>query len=220
MKRMLRSLALLSGSSLGLFILAEAGHGQNFYLNADAGIAFGDDVEVRQFLVPLRNTDFELDPGGRFSVAGGYNFNEFIGVQIETGMIFNDIDKVSGGGSIDGSLGHVPLIASVVGRYDKPNFPVVPFAGIGLGGDISILTLDNVRAPNGALVDGSGSDLVFAWQAFVGARYKLNDNMSIGGAYKFFAADGASWDVEDTSGDIKSGTACVHSFGVDFNLKF
>jgi len=61
---------------------------------------------------------------------------------------------------------------------------------------------------------------VFAWQAFAGARYKFNRNMSIGAAYKFFWADEANWDVEHTSGDIKSGSAQTHSFVVDFNLKF
>ena len=215
-----RSWALGAGCLLGLLVSTGTGHAQGFYFNADLGVSIADDVELRRFLVPLRNTDLELDPGARLSVAGGFNFNDYIGVQVETGFIHNEVDGVSGGGNIDASLGHVPLLGSFVVRYDKPDCKVVPFAGIGAGGDISILQVDDVRAPNGAIVDGSGSDFVFAWQAFVGARYKINDRMSIGGGYKFFFAEGATWDVERTSGDIESGSACVHSFGADFNFKF
>jgi opacity protein-like surface antigen len=201
-------------------VLPDSAHGQNFYLNADLGTSLADDVSIRRFVVPTPGTKFELDPGMHLAVAGGYNFNDYVGAQLETGWIFNEVDNVNGGGSVDASLGHVPMLANVVFRYDQADFPVVPYIGAGAGGDISVINLDHVFAPNGTMVDGAGSDLVFAWQIFAGARYKLNDNMSIGAGYKFFSADGASWDVRHTSGDIQSGTARVHSFGVDFNMKF
>jgi opacity protein-like surface antigen len=65
-----------------------------------------------------------------------------------------------------------------------------------------------------------GSDIVFAWQAFVGLRYRFADNMSVGGGYKYFWADGATWDVEHTPNDIKSDHAAVHSIVVDFTFTF
>jgi opacity protein-like surface antigen len=104
-------------------------------------------------------------------------------------------------------------------RYDKPECPVVPYAGAGVGGDASAIDLDNVRA-GAFVVDGSAAEVVFAWQAFAGARYRINENMPIGAGYKFFSAEGASYDVRRTFADIKLGKACVHSAVVDFTWKF
>lgn len=220
MKKTFRSLALAVGCCCGSFAWPEVGHSQGFYLNANAGVSLADKVNLRQFLVPTRGAKIDLDPGPRLSVAGGYNFNDYLGVQLETGFIYNNVKSVTGGGSIDASLSHVPMLADFVVRYDKPDCKWVPYAGAGAGGDVSVIGLDHVSAPNGAVVDGSAGTVVFAWQAFAGARYKFNQNMSIGGGYKFFSASGASWDVHHTSGEIKTGTAGIHSFGVDFSMKF
>jgi opacity protein-like surface antigen len=130
------------------------------------------------------------------------------------------VDKVTGGGSLDASLSHVPLLANVIVRYDKPDCKWVPYAGVAVGGDASVIALDHVRAPNGVVVDGSDSTLVFAWQVFGGVRYKFHPNMSIGAGYKFFSASSATWEVKRSSGDIETGTARVHSVGVDFSIKF
>ena len=214
MKILIHSLGLVGGCCLGLLAWPHTAQGQNFYLNADGGLALADDVEISEFVVPARGTEVKLDPGARFSVAGGYHFNDFVGAQIETGFIYNDIEN------IDASLAHVPFLADLVLRYERTDFNWIPYIGAGAGGDASIIVLDNVRAPNGARVDGSASAVVFAWQAFAGARYKIADSMSIGARYKFYSAEGASWDVRNTRGDINAGTARIHSFGVDFTMNF
>jgi opacity protein-like surface antigen len=220
MKNISRSWVLVAGCGLGLFVWPGVGHSQHFYVNADAGVSFAEDVNLRQFVVRTPGAKVKLEPGGRLSAAGGYNFNDYIGAQIETGLIYNEVKSVTGARHVDASLGHVPLLADVVLRYDKPDCKWVPYAGAGAGGDISVIDLDDVRAPNGSIVDGAGSAAVFAWQAFAGLRYKLNDKMSIGGGYKFFSAGSPTWDVRHTAGDIKAGTARVHSAGVDFNMTF
>lgn len=220
MNKTVRSLVLVAAGSLAMAVFTQPGHSQNFYLDADLGVALADDVSLRQFVVPTPGVKLELDPGVRLSVAGGYNFNDFVGLQLESGIIHNEVKGTTRGGSIDASIGHVPMLVDVVFRYDKPESKWVPYAGAGAGGDASVIQLDHVRAPNGTLVDGEGSTVVFAWQLFAGVRYKLNDMMSIGAGYKFYSADGASWDIRRTAGDIESGTARVHSVGVNFNMKF
>lgn len=220
MKRIFRSLAILGGCCFSLFVSTQVACSAGLYLNADAGPAFADDVKVHRFLVPTRGAKLELDPGARLSVAAGYNINEYVGAQLETGFIYNNVKGVKGGGDIDAGLSHVPLLANLLVRYDQPDCKWVPYAGAGVGGDSSIIALDHVRAPDGRVVDGSASDVVFAWQAFAGVRYKFTEKMSIGGGYKFFSASGASWDVRHSSGDIKTGSAQVHSFGVDFTWNF
>ena len=210
----------ITGACALVFVAAPVTRAQNFYLNVDAGAALAERVEVREFIVRTPNTELKLDPGARISVAGGYNFNEFIGAQLETGFMANEVRRVSGGGDVDATLSHVPLLADIVLRYDQPDCRWAPFVGAGAGGDVSVVDLDHVRTPGGFVVDGTGSDVVFAWQAFAGARYQFNDRMSLGGVYKFYSADGASWDVERAPGNIESGTARVHSFSIDFNLRF
>ncbi len=220
MKHTTHSVALLGACCLGLFGSGVSGKAQNFYFNANAGPALADDVRLREFLVPLRGVDVELDPGVRVNVAWGYNFNEYISAGLETGFIYNKVDEVNGAGSFDASLSHVPLLAQFLVRYDKPDCNWIPYGGVAAGGDASTLSLDHVRAPNGSLVDGDDTDVVFAWQLFAGLRYRLNPTMSIGGGYKFYSASGATWDVSRAAGDIETGTARVHSVGVDFTLTF
>jgi opacity protein-like surface antigen len=188
---------------------------RGFYFDANVGVALAEDVELKSFIVPTRGVDLELDPGPRLSVAGGYNFCSYFGLQAETGFIFNEIDGSDG----DAVLSHVPLLLDAVFRYDKPNSRFVPYIGAGAGGDFSSISFDDARF-GGGWVDGSDSSLVFAWQVFAGLRFKLNDRMSIGGGYKYFDADGAEWDVEHTSGDIETDRAKVHSVMFDFNMKF
>lgn len=216
MQNTIRSFAVVAGCCLGWLVLPNVGRGQNFYFDAQAGVSLADDLKLSRFVAATPGSKLKLDPGPRLSVAGGYHFNDYIGAQLETGFIANEVEDSDG----DLVISHVPILADVVLRYDKPDCNWVPYAGAGAGGAVSIITLDHVRGPTGGVVDGTGSTVVFAWQVFAGVRYKLNDKMSIGGGYKFFSADGATWDVEDTAGDIKTGTAQVHSFGVDFTMKF
>lgn len=220
MKTFLHKISIVTVSLLGIMAATSTARAQGFYLNADLGVALAEDVKMTRFITPTPGLKLELDAGPRLSVAGGYNFNDYVGVQLETGFIYNEVGGLSAGGDIDASLSHVPLLVDFVVRYDKPDSKFVPFAGIGFGGDISVLAVDNVRAPNGTRVDGAGSDVVFAWQVFVGARYNLTERISVGGAYKFFSAQGATWDVERSSGDIKSDTANVHSLVADFTIRF
>lgn len=220
MNKTFRSFTAVAGCCLGLLAFPQMSLGQNFYLEADLGVALADDVKLSRVIFPTPGLKLELDAGARLSVAGGYNFNDYIGVQLETGFMVNNVSGLSNGGDTDAAVAHMPMLVDFVVRYDKPDMKFVPFAGIGVGGDFSVLAVDDVRVSNTTVIDGVGSDVVFAWQAFVGARYKLNERISVGGAYKFFSAGGATWDVERSAGDIKSGTAQVHSFVVDFAIKF
>ncbi len=233
MKNTFRSCALVGGCALGLLAFPQLGHSQGFYLNANAGVAFAQDVDLDRFLVSTPGAELKLDPGSQFNVAAGYNFNQWLGVQAETGFMVNRIDNLNSHGyddddydfdddedNDDSYLSHFPLLLDVVVRYDQPDCKWVPYAGVGAGGNVSVLSLEHVLGPDGSTVDGSGSDVVFAWQAFAGLRYRFHPNMSVGGGYKFFSAEGATWDVDRTSGDIKSGTAQVHSVVVDFTWNF
>jgi opacity protein-like surface antigen len=212
MKKIIRSFTMAGLGVTGL-LLTGLVQGQEGYFNAEIGAALADDVDLQRFLVPVSGK-LEFDTGVRFGAAGGYNFNQYLGAELETGFIYNSIKRV------DASLSHVPMMVNVVLRYDQPRSKWVPYVGAGAGGDLSILSLNYVTAPNNFVLDGTDTTVVFAWQAFAGVRYKLDQKMSIGAGYKYYAADRASWDVEGFGDQIKFGRANVHNFMVEFNLKF
>lgn len=222
MKRFMRSLKLAK-CSLCAILVTTAAHGQGFYFNADLGAALADDVSVNRFLVPTPGAKFELDTGIRMGVSGGYNFNEFIGLEIETGYIYNEVKGLVGGGpKIDASLAHVPFIFNVVFRCDRTNSNWVPYIGAGAGCDASVINLNNTITPvPGVTINGSDVNMVFAWQAFAGVRYKIAHRMSIGAGYKYYQADGGSWDVQyNGNSALQFGQARVHSVIVEFNMSF
>jgi len=212
MKQMLFAFAC----GLGLLASVGAAKAQNFYLDGNAGVALADKVDLHRFIVPTPHSKLDLDPGARVSVAGGYNVCDYFAVQAETGFIYNSVKNSHG----DAWLSHVPMLADAVLKYDKANCDFIPYLGAGVGGDVSIITLHHVQAPDGSTVRGSAGTAVFAWQAFAGARYRINKSMSAGAGYKYFAAEGASWDVRHAAGDIKTGMAGIHSILADFTWNF
>lgn len=221
MKTTIRSCSVIIGCALGLLALPQTGNSQGFYLDVHAGGAIAQDVDLKKMLVNTPGAELDLKPGMHLNVGGGYNINQYFAVQLDTGFIYNRIDnlKQSDGDDGYGALRHIPMVAELVFRYDKPDSKWVPFAGLGAGADWSILALDDIQAPNGAVVDGLAGDVVFAWQAFAGVRYKFTQNMTLGGGYKFYWADGAEWDV-DGPGSIETGHAIIHTLGVDFTMTF
>jgi opacity protein-like surface antigen len=185
------------------------------YFNMGIGAALPEDVKVTALngVGTPQGVKLDLDPGVRFSVAGGYNFHPYVGIEIESGFIYNSINGVVGpGGNVgtDASLSHVPIQANLVFRYDQPDCPVVPFAGVGAGGDLSIL-IDNS-------VEESDTKFVFAWQGFGGVRFKVNESMSVGAAYKYYNVQNTSFNLP--SGSFAFGHEGIHSILVDFNWKF
>jgi opacity protein-like surface antigen len=216
-----RWMAQVMGSCVCLMAVTATGYSQGFYFNADAGVAVAEKVDLHNFFGSTPGVRVDLDPGIRFGAAGGYNFNPFIGIELESGAIHNSVEGVlnSSGGSGDATFSHIPLLANLVLRYDQPHCPVIPYIGGGAGGDISVVGLDDVNF-NGVFADGTDSTIGFAWQAFGGLRYRLNETMSLGASYKFYSAEGASWDFAGFKNGIETGRAKVHNFMVEFNLKF
>ena len=192
---------------------------KGFYVNAAAGASLADSVDLKAYFGSTPGVKMDFDTGFSFGVAGGYNFNQFLSAELETGYIGNTIKTVTGAGSFDGSLDHIPLMANVVFRYDQPNSRFVPYLGAGIGGDTSLITL-NYATANNVTAYGTDSTIVFAWQVFGGLRFKFNENMSLGAGYKYYSAQDASWDFAGFSNSIKIGTATVHRILVEFNMKF
>src|SRR5688572_28330308 len=110
MKKLIHSLALAGSCGVGLLAMPHMAQGQNFYVTGDVGPAFSEDVKLHRFLVRTPGAEIRLDPGARLSLAGGYAFNDFFAVPVESGFIVNDIRRMGGNNRVDGALLHSPLL--------------------------------------------------------------------------------------------------------------
>jgi opacity protein-like surface antigen len=124
------------------------------------------------------SAEFHADTGFRFSAAAGYNFNKWVGLELETGYLYNN--TLSGFSAFGNQVttpgvgvGQVPVLVNFVLRYENPS-RVVPYVGFGLGGELVY----------------SGSDSLFelVYQPMFGARYEINEKLSVGLGYKYLGS--------------------------------
>jgi opacity protein-like surface antigen len=183
------------------------------YVGADLGAALTSDTSLKRFPGAAAGSDVEFDTGLRLSLSGGWRFTDWFRAGGEFGFISHSINGA------DASFAHFPIMANI--EFQLPNkSPIVPFFGGGPGVSISTIAIDDDNLGGGDTVDGVGSDAVFAWQAFGGFRYRLNDSMSLGAVYKYFEAGESSWDVHHSSTDIRFGRTRTHAISVSFSMDF
>ena len=187
------------------------------YFRGDIGPAITEDADA-DFFPGAGSVTMEFDPGIRLSVAGGATFGDFFGLELETGWILNEIDSMTGFTDVDGYLSQVPFLLNATLQF-RNTTGLTPFFGAGAGGTVTGINLDDADAGVFDL-DGSAADAVFAWQAFGGLKYELNDNLSVGIIYKYFWSDDAEWDVEDTTQDIIFEGARSHSISAVVTYRF
>lgn len=186
---------------------------QGFYITADLGPAMTEDTSLREFPEAVGGGDVEFDTGVRFGFGGGYRACEWFSVGGETGYIFHGIEHT------DGFFSQVPILANI--EFRLPNrSPIVPFVGGGPGVAISGIGFDHDTLDNGATIDGYSSDVVFAWQVYGGLRVKLNEEMSIGAAYRYFDAEAPEWDIEHSSQNVRFGRMKTHAVTAAFFMSF
>jgi opacity protein-like surface antigen len=193
--------------------------GSNWYFRAGLGASLPADTEVKEFLGAGGGGDVGFDPGFSFDVAGGYRVTPWLGVEVETGFRFNSFEDTS-----DTSLTQIPFMANAVVQCNHFKH-FVPFVGVGVGGVASILDIDEeIFVGEGTIrLEGSESDLVFAYQAFAGVRYDFNDRMGVGLMYRFMGTMGPAWDVEGDGFDdeqIELDDVFTHSISVMFHMQF
>lgn len=204
---------LLVSGALAPFAAQAEEQVQGPYAGADLGLALTSDARLKAFPGTAGGGHVDFDPGVRLSLNGGWRFSDWIRAGGELGVISHEIKGA------DASIAHFPLMATV--EFQIPNTtPLVPFFGGGPGIDISTISIDHDNLGGGSNVDGSAADAVFAWQAYAGVRYKINDSMSAGLVYKYFDAGESRWDVRHTSSDIRFGRTHTHAISASFSMDF
>ena len=161
------------------------------YIRAGVGPSFFENGRLTKF-GGRANSSVHYDTGLAADMALGYAFNPFISLDFETGYIGARINNVPGHTSDHSSIANVPLLANVTVSMPIPHSNVVPYAGLGVGGAVSVFNTDGL-SDGVTTVTGSESDTVGAWQAFAGVRFMLSPRMSLGVGYKYFATDNSTF---------------------------
>ncbi len=200
-----------------------------FYLQADVGGTDARDVQLREFFgQPIAaNSEITLDPGIRVGIRGGYGLTDWLAAEVETGVSANDIDSITGAIEADGSIANVPLLLNL--RLQVPeSYRVSPYLGGGFGLSSTLLNGDNITIahPGGSTtLDGTTADVVFAYQAFAGLRFAINEAMGLSVEYRYFRSEKSNMDADlITSGvpsdRVKLGRTESHMVSVAFDVRF
>ncbi len=196
------------------------------YVKADVGGNVTEDVELREFLGPVApGTKLQLDPGFRAGLSVGYQLTDFFAPEAELGYFGNRVNFINGADEVhDSWFYNVPFFVNA--KFQLPRMgrcPVTLYAGAGVGFSETVFDIGHIDL-NGIHVSGSDSAAVFAWQAFAGLRFAINDHMSVCVEYHYFYADPASWHAEFTSftpsDRLSLGATHTHAASAAFEFRF
>lgn len=139
--------------------------------------------------------NFTFNPGFRFDVELGYNIYDWIGVSLQTGIIYNGLDQynVNYNGSsyhfsADGELVQVPVQLDAILRWPGAQ-AFKPFIGAGVGTVWQQLDVNNYYAGS-SVVQGNycRSAFQFGFNAQVGANYTVAPGLDFYGVFKLLGA--------------------------------
>lgn len=150
--------------------------------------------------------NFTFNPGFRLDVEFGYNFYEWLGVGLQTGLTYNGINQynltlnntVTKNGqtfnpgsyhfSADGELVQVPVQINAILRWPG-QMKLRPFIGGGIGAVWQQLDVNNYYAgPLDIQGNYCRSAFQFGWNAQVGLTYTVEPGLDFYGAFKMLSA--------------------------------
>ena len=201
------------------FITADAGP----YTKFEIGPTFQQDGEITKFTGFPDGNNISYDVGFAFDAAIGYAFNKWVSVEGEFGWNGASIDRAQGIQESDTFLYNAPFLVNAVFQYPIPRTRVVPYVGGGVGGSVAVFDTDIFSNGSVTLV-GNDATVVFAYQAFAGVRFEINENMSAGIGYKYFGTTDSTFSFDAAFGgpDLELGISGVstHMVLFSFNVKF
>jgi opacity protein-like surface antigen len=194
------------------------------YFRAGIGPAFTQDGEMTEFTGFAAGNEIRYRTGLALEGAIGYAFNEWVSVELEAGLIGNEIDSVTGFAHNDTQLYNAPLLVSMTFQQRIPNTIVTPYVRAGFGGSATVFDTDGFSNGTVTLV-GEDSDVVLAYQFAAGLRFDFNEQMSLSAGYKYFATDDSRFRYEALFGggpDVQMGIEGVqtHVVAVTFSMRF
>ena len=206
------------------------------YTRVDLGFGFVNNLESSQtltgYVLPgitgsLANPSISINPGVRFDVSPGFNFTDWLGVELSGGILYNGLDSLSGNGTLTTDTGTESLSnggLNLTGRYIQ--VPVIlssvfrwpgqgrwkPYLSTGFGfaySQLQITQIDNTQtsdqfeeAYNPAFSVGSG----FIWQ--------VSDAVDFDVAYKLLGL------INPSYAGLQAGVPLSNSVQFGINVRF
>jgi len=191
------------------------------YFRMGVGPSFFQNGQLTQFGGPV-SSPVKYRTGLAAEGAFGYAFNKYVATDFEVGYVGAKIDNVSGYNSDNAYIYNVPFLANVVLSCPIPRTILVPYIGAGVGGADVIFDSDSFSPVSnpGNYVTGRENDVVFAWQAFAGLRFRLAQNLSLGVGYKFLATQDPSFTYPPDNFHVNFDGARTHSVMASLEWKF
>jgi opacity protein-like surface antigen len=224
MKTYFRSVISLAVWSVALLPLLSARAEKNqFYVEGDIGGAVTVNTELKEFFGPvLPNSEVKFDPGLWLGLRGGYGVTDWFDAEVETGFVANRIESVTGATETEAALTNIPLLLNA--RFHCPALHrVSPYFGGGLGFSTTILSGDDLVI-GGTRMEGSVAGVVFAYQAFAGLRFAINDRMGLSVEYHYFATTSSEMSADLTVGtfsdNVQLGGTATHAATIAFDYRF
>jgi opacity protein-like surface antigen len=206
------------------------------YTRVDLGFGFVNNLESSQNLTgsvlpgvtgTLANPSISINPGVRFDVSPGFNFTDWLGVELSGGILYNGLDNLNGSGTLtldggteligDGGLSltgrylQVPVLLSSVFRWPGQG-RWKPYLSTGFGfaySQLQITQIDNTQtsdqfeeAYNPAFSVGSG----FIWQ--------VSDGVDFDVAYKLLGL------INPSYSGLQAGVPLSNSVQFGINVRF
>jgi opacity protein-like surface antigen len=206
------------------------------YTRIDLGFGFVNNLESSQTLTgavlpgitgSLANPSISVNPGVRFDVSPGFNFTDWLGVELSGGILYNGLDHLNGNGtltldggtevigggglSLTGTYIQVPVLLSSVFRWPG-QARWKPYLSTGFGfaySQLQITQVDNTQtsdqfeeAYSPAFSVGSG----FIWQ--------VSDAVDFDVAYKLLGL------INPTYSGLQPGVALSNSVQFGINVRF
>jgi opacity protein-like surface antigen len=206
------------------------------YTRVDLGFGFVNNLESSQTLTgsvlpgikgTLSNPSISINPGVRFDVSPGFNFTDWLGVELSGGILYNGLDHLNGNGalildggtevigggglSLTGRYLQVPVLLSSVFRWPG-QARWKPYLSTGFGFAYSQLQITQVNttqtsdqfeeAYSPAFSVGSG----FIWQ--------VADTVDFDVAYKLLGL------INPTYSGLQPGVALSNSVQFGINVRF
>ena len=140
--------------------------------------------------------NFTFNPGFRLDVEFGYNFYEWLGVGLQTGLVYNGINQYNISftngdnfhNSADGELVQVPVQLNGILRWPGQT-KLRPFVGGGIGAIWQQLDVNNYYfGPLDIQGNYCRSAFQFGWNAQVGLTYTVEPGLDFYGAFKMLSA--------------------------------
>ena len=186
------------------------------YFDVSAGGALPQHIAIQQS--PFGNSgNVEPKTGERGDLSVGYNFLPHFAAELDTGVIWNGIESISGNNfgaqASSGDLYEIPLLVNLIYKPCQGAFQ--PYIGVGAGGVVAHMSSTSVALFGGSFSD---TDITFAYQAEAGLKFVCGSKVELGLVYKFLGTTDHDW--TDHGVTLKTDGTMIHSILATFTWRF